>query len=188
MTDDVRFDWSQFRLGIYIQNSPEHLYRLWTTPSGLIRWFLRTAAFAAADGPPKTPAKAKSLPPYGTLKCRHDDDPCGIGDRYRWEWYYDGGISGEGWIIDVRPPTRLEFTFGDRMEVTVSIRKQGSYSEVDLRQHGIPVNARARHELHMGCRQAWTFFLANLKSVAEGGLDLRETERGKSKQLHLVNI
>lgn len=189
MSDRPTFDWSQFTLGIYINAQPDEIFDLWTTSQGLTKWFLREADFALDETP--APVKSRKLKPlknFDDLSGRDVDEHCRAGDRYRWEWYYDGGIRGEGRIIALRPPSKLTFTFGDKMEVEVTIRKRGVTCEVSLRQHGIPATARAKTDVHMGCRIAWAFFLTNLKSVAEGGLDLRETDRARSRQLHLVNI
>jgi uncharacterized protein YndB with AHSA1/START domain len=189
VTTEAPFDWSQFQLGIYINAQPEALYNLWTTPVGLTRWFLRSAAFAPTDGPPPRNTRRKIvIPPFDDLAPRPDDQRCEVNDRYLWEWHYNGGIAGEEWVLAMRPPTKLTFGFGSRMEVEVLLRKQGRTCEVGLRQYNIPTNGRAKQNLHMGCRTAWTFFLTNLKSVAEGGADLRETVRAKTMQLHLVNI
>jgi hypothetical protein len=187
--EQTPFDWTQFHLGIYVSARPEDLYDLWSTASGLTRWFLRSSAFAPSDGPrpPKTRKKV-ILPAFDDLAPRPDHQRCEIDDRYRWEWYYNGGMVGEQWILAMRPPTKLTFGFGDTMEVEILLRKQGSLCEVGLRQYNIPTNALAKQNLHMGCRTAWTFFLTNLKSVAEGGIDLRETSRARTMQLHLVNI
>ena len=182
------FDWTQFRLGIYVRAKPEDLFTLWSTSHGLCRWFLRSAAFAPSEGPPANRRDAAKLPAFETLPARPDEEICRTNDRYRWEWYFNDGVVGEDWILDIRPPTRLAFGFGDRMEVEVLLRKQGVWCEIGLRQYNIPDTPAAHRDMHMGCRVAWTFFLANLKSVAEGGLDLRETERSKTRQLHLVNI
>lgn len=182
-----KFDWSQFRLGIYVRSRPEEIFALWTTSEGLCRWFLRTAIYAVADQPVKSRPKVE-LPLFDSLTHRGDDESCRVYDRYFWEWYYDGGLAGEGRILEMRPPTRLIFTFGDKVEVAVQLRKQGELTEIDLRQYNIPLTAHGRREVHMGCRVAWAFFLTNLKSVAEGGLDLRETEHTKVRRLHLVNI
>ena len=189
MAQETPFDWTQFRLGIYVSAKPEDLYDYWTTPTGLTRWFLRSAAFAVSDGPPPAKTRKKTiLAPFDELIPRPDHQRCQTNDRYRWEWYYNGGIVGEQWILSTRPPTKLTFGFGDRMEVEVTLRKQGSYCDVGLRQYRIPTTSQAKQNLHMGCRVGWTFFLTNLKSVAEGGLDLRETSRPRTLQLHLVNI
>lgn len=189
MAPETPFDWTQFRLGIYVSAKPEDLYDYWATAAGLTRWFLRSAAFAPSDGPP--PLKTRRdlvFPPFDTLANRPDSQRCEVNDRYRWEWYYNGGIVGEQWVLSTRPPTKLTFGFGDRMEVEVVLRKQGRMCEVGLRQYRIPTSPLAKQSLHLGCRVGWTFFLTNLKSVAEGGLDLRETSRSRTMQLHLVNI
>ena len=182
------FDWTQFRVGIYIRALPLDIFAMWTEAEQLCRWFLRSAAFAPSEGPPADRRARAALPAFDTLTPRRENETCRTNDRYRWEWYYDGGIVGEEWVREVRPPTRLGFGFGEEMEVEVSLRKQGKSCEVNLRQYNIPTGPRARRELHMGCRIAWAFFLTNLKSVSEGGLDLRETERARVSQLHLVNM
>ncbi len=187
MADSPQHDWTQFELGIYVKSRPDEIFNLWSTGEGLAKWFLRNADFAPSDGRPAKSKKSKPAP-FPTQSARAESEQCRANDRYLWEWYYDGGTSGEGWILDVRPPTRLHFTFGQEMEVDVSIRKQGAWCAVELRQFGIPDTPRGRWEMHLGCRVAWTFFLANLKSVAERGIDLREIERSRTRQLHLVNI
>lgn len=189
MANVPRFDWSQFQLGIYIRATPDDLFDRWATSEGLTRWFLRAADFAPSEGPPPSKTGPKVvIPPFDDLDPRAAGERCQAKDRYRWEWYYNGGIAGEGWISDVRPPTKLVFTFGDRMEVEVRLRKQRGLCEVNLRQFNIPITPLGRSSMHLGCRVAWAFFLANLKSVVEGGLDLRETEGARTRQLHLVNI
>jgi len=187
MAKSPQYDWTQFELGIYVKGRPDDIFGLWTTGAGLAKWFLRNAEFAPSEGRPAKGKKDKPIP-FPAAQARHENEACRANDRYLWEWYYDGGISGEGWILEVRPPTRLRFTFGAGMEVDVSIRKQGAWCVVELRQFGIPDTPRGRWEMHMGCRVAWAFFLTNLKSVAERGPDLRETERSRTKLLHLVNI
>jgi uncharacterized protein YndB with AHSA1/START domain len=187
MANNPQPDWTQFELGVYVKGRPDEIFNLWSTGEGLVKWFLKNAEFAPSDGPPAKSEKTKP-PPFPTALARAESEPCRTNDRYLWEWYYDGGTSGGGWILDVRPPSRLRFTFGQQMEVEISIRKQGACCVVELRQFGIPDTPRGRWEMHMGCRVAWTFFLTNLKSVAERGIDLRETERSRTRQLHLVNI
>ncbi|MBI5867169.1 MAG: SRPBCC domain-containing protein [candidate division Zixibacteria bacterium] len=188
MAKPPAYDWSAFEVGIYIMAKPDEVFDLLGTAKGLTRWFLRTAGFAASEGRPADRKLIEQLPPFDSLSQRPENERCRTNDRYQWEWHYGGGVIGEEWILDCRPPTRLVFGFGDQMEVAVRLRKLGRFCEVNLRQYNIPDNASGRHNLHMGCRVAWAFFLANLKSVAEGGLDLRETDRARTRQLHLVNI
>lgn len=187
MAKSPQHDWTQFKLGVYIRCRPDDLFALWASGEGLAKWFLRDGSFAPSEGRPAKGKKSRPAP-FPADQVRHEGEICQANDRYLWEWYYDGGTSGEGWILEVRPPTRLRFTFGAEMEVEVSIRKQGAWCVVELRQTGIPDTPQGRWEMHMGCRVAWAFFLTNLKSVAERGLDLRETERSRTRLLHLVNI
>lgn len=188
MSREATFDWTQFQLGIYVRARPEDVFPLWGTSPGLCRWFLRAAVFAPSTGRPANRRAAAKVPSFEALTPRAEEEMCRAGDRYRWEWYYNDGVVGEDWILDVRPPTRLAFGFGAGMTVELLLRKQGVWCEVNLRQYGIPNTPAGRREMHVGCRTGWVFFLTNLKSIVEGGLDLRETERAKTRQLHLVNI
>jgi hypothetical protein len=43
----------------------------------------------------------------------------------------------------------------------------------ELIQDRIPSNADLSHHLYVLCGEGWTFYLANLKSILEGGIDLR---------------
>ena len=44
---------------------------------------------------------------------------------------------------------------------------------VELTQFNIELDDRSKSIFHVGCMQGWTFYLANLKSIMEGGIDLR---------------
>lgn len=46
-------------------------------------------------------------------------------------------------------------------------------SIVELCQSDIPPNDDPKQNLHVQCSIGWTFYLANLKSIFEGGIDLR---------------
>jgi uncharacterized protein YndB with AHSA1/START domain len=87
-----------------------------------------------------------------------------------------------------RKPTLYKITFSPNGEITVRISKDGKYSLVELIQNKIPTSAKGKIDSHMGCRTGWTFFLTNLKSVLEGGPDLRELDAERAKQTFLVNM
>jgi len=44
---------------------------------------------------------------------------------------------------------------------------------VELIQENIPEDADPSKNLFVQCQVGWTFYMANLKSVIEGGIDLR---------------
>jgi len=53
---------------------------------------------------------------------------------------------------------------------------------VELWQENIPGDEDSKVNLHMGCTKGWTFYLTNLKSILEGGIDLR------NKNISLKNV
>ncbi len=44
---------------------------------------------------------------------------------------------------------------------------------VELTQKNIPTDDESKQDIRLGCDSGWSFFLVNLKSIYEGGLDLR---------------
>ena len=81
-----------------------------------------------------------------------------------------------GEIIAANGVDRLKFSFHDPMTVSVSIFREGGVSIVELVQENIPLDEDSRKNYFVGCGEGWTFYLANLKSVLEGGLDLRNKD------------
>lgn len=167
----AEFDWSRFRLGIYIKASPEAVYRAWATAAGLVAWFPNAARYESRSG------KSRGKP--GLAK---------TGDLYTKYFFYGGGIESTGRVIAARKPSLFKITFAPNGEITVRVSKVGKYSLVELVQGKIATSAKARIDSHMGCRTGWTFYLTNLKSVLEGGPDLRELDRERAKQTFLVNM
>lgn len=55
---------------------------------------------------------------------------------------------------------------------------------VQLTHKNILTDNNSKESIRLGCAFGWTFYLLNLKSVLEGGIDLRNKE---SKQAGLVN-
>ena len=50
------------------------------------------------------------------------------------------------------------------------------YVIVELTQKNIPTDDNSKQHIRLGCHTGWSFYLVNLKSVYEGGLDLRNKE------------
>jgi len=91
---------------------------------------------------------------------------------YEWTWY--GGFKDSGKILSVRKPSKLVFTFaGSKCEVQIKKNKRGSM--VTLRQYSIP-DSDEHKVVHLSCSNGWTFYLTNLKTYMEYGIDLRETD------------
>ena len=47
---------------------------------------------------------------------------------------------------------------------------------MEFTQSEIPIDDNSKENIRLGCAFGWTFYLLNLKSVLEGGLDLRNKD------------
>jgi uncharacterized protein YndB with AHSA1/START domain len=162
------YDWSRFSARIDVKAAVKDVYDAWATQAGLERWFLRVAEFTTADGGGR----------YAAAEIQK-------GDRYRWLWHgYDDTTVERGAIEEANGRDSLRFTFAGSCLVSVNITLEEGLTIVELRQENIPLDDASRVNYHLGCITGWTFYLANLKSILEGGIDLRN----KNEKLHkLVN-
>jgi uncharacterized protein YndB with AHSA1/START domain len=160
------YDWSRFFSRININADIKTVYDAWTSRSALELWFLRTAEFTGSEN-----------------VLRGNRDEIAKGDSYRWFWHgYDDSAVERGTILEANGKDLLRFSFAGSCIVTVTIRKEQGETIVELEQQNIPLDENARVNYHLGCMTGWTFYLANLKSILEGGLDLRN----KNQNLHKV--
>ena len=151
------YDWSCFTLRIPVKANNETLYHLWMTQDGLENWFLRKAAFKTPNG--------KAIPRNELVKS---------GDTYEWMWHGWGDDTVErGAILQCNGNDYLQFSFGKAGNVAVSFKKEQDEMIIELLQDQIPVDERGKEYFHLGCSKGWVFYLANLKSIVEGGIDLR---------------
>jgi len=51
-------------------------------------------------------------------------------------------------------------------------------TEMILTQDQIPTDEQSRYDYHVGCSTGWSFYEGNIKSVLEGGMDLRNKNPG----------
>ena len=150
-------NWSRFVVRINTNTPHETLYKAWATRPGLEKWFLRMAEFKGPDGSTKK-----------------NNDPVQKGDTYRWMWFgWPDSVVEEGEVLEANGKDFFSFRFGKAGIVDVQLKKEEGESIVELVQHDIPTDEKAITNWHIGCKTGWTFYLANLKSIYEGGLDLR---------------
>lgn len=157
-------DWSNFSRRITVNAPIQVIYDAWAVPSQIETWFLRSADYSDADGNAK-------------------DRNIGVesGDKYLWRWHgYSDDVSEEGSVVDANSTHGFAFTFTNNCVVTVSIKIESGETVVDLKQNGIPDDSD--HCIYIDCSYGWAFYLGNLKSVLEGGLDLR------NKNLDIKNV
>jgi uncharacterized protein YndB with AHSA1/START domain len=151
------YNWNQFIKRITIRASEKIIYDSWTTQSGLESWFLRSAEFRKSDG-----------------KLRNRNENIQPGDKYKWLWYgYDDAIAEENEIISANGKDQFQFAFSGNCIVTISIKKENHETVCELEQI-MPMNDEAEQRyFYIECGKGWTFYMANLKSILEGGIDLR---------------
>lgn len=154
------YDWSRFKLRIPLDQAPSEVYRAWTTQDALENWFLREARFTTPEGSPRKPGERVQP-----------------GDRYQWRWHgYDDDVTETGTVLEMVENKKFCFVFGKAGNVVVSIEEMSGKTIIQLVQEGIPTDDESIKNFHLGCMQGWTFYLANLKSILSGGIDLRNKD------------
>lgn len=153
------FNWTSFTKKIAVKSDLSTIYDAWTNAGELEKWFLEKVHFYYTDQTP------------------FDRNSNAVGDLlYDWYWYlYEEPMKGK--IIHVNEKDLIQFTFEGTCQVDVSLQQKDEYVIITLHHHHIPLDNYSRQFIRLGCSNGWTFYLANLKSVYEGGLDLRNKER-----------
>lgn len=154
------YDWTSFSRKIAIKADLKTLYTAWTTSAEIEKWFLSKAVFLN-DGNPIDP-----------------QHPIQAGNTYEWNWYLFDGL-GEGKITEANGKDHLQFTFAGDCLVDVHLTQHEEYVMVALSQKNIPTDDASKRSIRLGCDFGWFFYLLNLKSIYEGGIDLRN----KNKEL-----
>ncbi|MBL4675120.1 MAG: SRPBCC domain-containing protein, partial [Mucilaginibacter sp.] len=133
------------------------LYTAWTTPAGLEKWFLRKADFYSIS-----------------QRLRACDERIKKGDNYTWYWHgYDNDQLQKGTVLDINGQDMIKFSFSGDSIVTVRFKTHNQLTIIEIEQTNIPPEDDPEKNLFVQCQIGWTFYLANLKSVTEGGKDLR---------------
>jgi hypothetical protein len=159
-------DWSKFTLRVNIRTSIAEAYNAWATPRGIEAWFLRDATFKDVNG-----------------RSRDKNSPIERGDTYEWYWHgYPDSVVEKGKILQANGKDTFSFTFSLGCPVTISIYEESGETIVQLVENDLPVDDISIHNHFIGDSRGWIFYLANLKSIMEGGIDLR------NKKPELTNV
>jgi hypothetical protein len=154
------FNWSEFTTRIPVSSDTATLYKAWCTRRGIEHWFLRMSEYRRGDG-----------------SLRGPDEKVQAGDTYAWRWHgWPDEVEEHGTVLNCNGKDFFQFTFGDAGICSVTIKPEGDYLMVELVQTDIPTDDKGKHYWHLGCKTGWTFYLANLKSLMEGGIDLRNKD------------
>lgn len=152
--------WSSFTLRVAIKAEPQQVFDAWATQAGLERWFLRKAEFKTPDG-----------------SVRERNAHVQKGDVYEWLWFgYDDNTVERREVIEANGKNLFRFIFSGDCIVTVVIKHEHGATLVELKQENIPLDEDPKMNLCLGCSNGWTFYMANLKSILEGGIDLRNKD------------
>ena len=152
------FDWTSFTRKIAVKTPVSIIYDAWTKASEIEKWFL---------------SKAEYLNANKELISR--DVNITKGSTYKWSWYlYD--VVEQGEISGANGKDFLQFTFAGKCFVDINLLQDGDYTIVTLTQKDIPEDDHSKQDIRLGCDSGWSFYLVNLKSVYEGGLDLRNRD------------
>ncbi len=162
------FDWSRFTVRIDVKAPVDKLYHAWATREGIEYWFLRLSEYKKPDG-----------------SLRGDNEFVQKGDSYKWLWFgYPDDVIEHGNILDCNRKDFLKFSFGNAGNCAVRIYQEQGENIVELLQEEIPTDDYGMHNWHVGCKTGWTFYMANLKSMLEGGPDLRNKKENLRQMLN----
>lgn len=165
-TDTFTYDWTRFVKRVNVNADINTVYKCWATQEGLEKWFLREAIFTTADG---------------QQRGRHE--PVQPGDKYAWRWHgWDDTTTEYGQISEANGIDSLKFVFGEAGNVTITIKTEQGQTIAELLQENISTDEKGKAWYHLGCSTGWVFYMANLKSVLDGGIDLR------NKNVELRNV
>lgn len=152
------FDWTSFKKRIAIKSSISEIYEAWTVAADLEKWFLERVIFCDTVG-----NQLKKIKP--------EENEI----HYEWYWYLDP-TPMIGQILKANGKDFLQFTFEGTSLVDVTLSTLHEYVIVEVRHHHIPQDDHSKEYIRLGCSNGWAFYLLNLKSVYEGGLDLRNKD------------
>ena len=153
----MKNDWTKFTKKIPVTSDIPTTYNAWNTQEELEKWFLRRAQFI-------TPGKG----------FRGRNEPIQKGDKYEWYWHgYPDTVFEKNQILEANGKDFLQFGFSGDCIVSVTLSTYEGETIVELTQENIPEDNNPASNLLVGCGEGWTFYLANLKSYLQGGIDLR---------------
>ena len=149
--------WTSFKVTGDYNTDIRSLYEAWATPAGLEKWFLRKADFFTVP-----------------MRLRDPGEFIMKEDTYEWYWHgFNDNSSEKGQILEANGTDFLKFTFAGDNIVTVNISSRNGISLVELTQENIPIENDPAKNLFVQCQTGWLFYMTNLKSIIEGGIDLR---------------
>ena len=79
----------------------------------------------------------------------------------------------KGAVLEVNGTDQMSFSFAGTCSVEIKLEQLKEEVMVILTQRDIPTDDKSKKDIRLGCYEGWSFYMTNLKSIYEGGLDLR---------------
>jgi uncharacterized protein YndB with AHSA1/START domain len=146
--------WKRLVQRIDVSAPMESVYAAWATAEGVTGWSSMEAVLIDREGNERAPGSSAA-----------------IGDRFRFAWHT--GHTEEGEFLEANGIDHLHYTMGKDIEVDVKLEKMEDGSVMVTMEQTQDRTDDENLLILLGFNQGWAFYLANLKSVLEGGLDLR---------------
>jgi uncharacterized protein YndB with AHSA1/START domain len=166
------YNWCSFSARININATVASIYEMWATGVGMEKWFLRQCEIKNERGAGKAAG-----------------DFITKGDQFLWRWYgWPDDVQQKGEILEANGTGLIGFTFGqedaEAMACTVKIYSEEGENICEIIQDNIPDNEKGKTYYHIGCLTGWRFFLTNMKSILDGGVDLRNKNERLTKMIN----
>ncbi len=157
------FDWSSFTKNISIYASCEKIYNAFATRAGMESWFLRVCEYEKDE------------------RVLDDLEAASLGTKYYFLWHgWSDAVDDRGSILYANGKDKFAFSFdangSTTMKVVINIEQKNDHCIVSLKQYDIDTDDNSKSHYHIGCGDGWVFYLTNLKSILEGGIDLRNKD------------
>src|SRR5579872_6983934 len=159
-------DFSQFKLRVNIRTSVEDAYKAWATTAGLNSWFIGKMVFTDENG---------VVRPADALVKAGDEYTCSFS-------LTPDKLLIKGKVLKANGKNLFSFSFSKNCPVTISIYSEQNETIVELIESNLPTDEETIRRHYVGDSKGWIFYLTNLKSVLEGGLDLR------NKNVDILNV
>jgi uncharacterized protein YndB with AHSA1/START domain len=152
------FDWTKFTIKILVRSTIEEIYNAWTKSAELERWLVKKGTFFDTARHPVEP----------NVQAQKDF-------KYSWTRHLFDAVEN-GRYTAANGKDNIQFTFAGDCIVDVKLSVKYDWVQVELTMRDIPVDEISKEETRLRCHSQWSFYLINLKSVYEGGLDLRNKD------------
>ncbi|HRI44073.1 MAG TPA: hypothetical protein PLL78_13000 [Fimbriimonadaceae bacterium] len=154
-------NWDRLELEIDLVAPVKVVAWHWTSSAGLTRWLAVECTFVGLEG--DTLAEAEAAETGARFRCLRA-----------------GGTIEEGELVQA-DKRGFAFGFADGSRIDLRLLSRKGRTALAFRH----VTPGAAFEDYCDNLRSWTFYLTNLKSIVEGGLDLRELEPDRTG---LVNV